>query len=333
MGALLDLVSVVRAYLHEMFHHGLPEFVQRGDREVIMLLDGVGGFQFIPLLVRKVLRDADAPISSTWFRWQTLIPGLMLVDLMWRSRNQRQAEILAEKLLALQRNHTAAKIHIIAYSGGTGVAVFALELLKGRVPIESLLLFAPALSPTYNLAPAMSGVQRAFVMTSRKDTWLLGAGTRIFGTMDRKPVRAAGMVGFVVPAGLSAEDQKAYARIRVVEWCEDFRRYGHSGGHTGWAQVPFLRHHLRNLLEGHSTLPTRSLDSPPQKENNLKVIPESEKGRRAEKGQTTSGPTRPKLRVGCHAQAQPYRAPACICDNMAALRLAMPPEDFAVSSH
>jgi hypothetical protein len=244
-----------------MVVHGLPEFVRRDDREMIMLLDGVGGFQFLPLIARKVLRDADATFSSTWFRWQTPIPGLMLVDLMWRSRSQRRAAILAGKLHALYRDSPSSKIHIVAYSGGTAVAIFALELLKGAVPIESMLLFAPALSPTYNLGPAMSSVERAYAMVSRKDSCILGAITRIFGTMDRVRVRSAGMVGFVIPSGLSEHDTQSYKRIRVIEWCEDFRKYGHSGGHIGWLHVPFLRQHLQGLLAGQPTLPARNLDS------------------------------------------------------------------------
>lgn len=259
MGVLMDRVSVVRAYVAEMIRHGLPEYVERGDREVVMLLDGVGGFQFIPLLVRKVLRDGEMPVSSTWFRWQMPVPGLMLVDLMWRSRNQRRAELLARKLEALRRSAPDSRLHVIAYSGGTGLAAFALELLQGRVPIETLLLFGPALSPGYNLAPMMHSVRRAYVMTSRRDTWLLGAGTRIFGTMDRRRVRSAGMVGFVVPDNLSAEERQAYSRIQVIEWSESFREYGHSGGHTGWAQVPFLQRHLRALLDGRPLLPVRPL--------------------------------------------------------------------------
>lgn len=268
MGVVLDRVSVLRAYLRELIGHGLPEFVRPGEREIVMFLDGVGGFQFIPLLARKILREADHPISSTWFRWQTPVPGLMLVDLMWRSRNQRSASLLADKLLALHRDQPEAKLHIVAYSGGTAVAVFALELLKGRVPIETFVLLAPAISPTYNLGPALRCVQRAYVMMSCMDTWLLGAATRIFGTMDRRRVRSAGLIGFQMPAGLSPEDRQAYKRIRLVEWCEDFRRYGHRGGHTGWTQVPFLRQHLRGLLAGQTSLPTRSLDSHPESGNN-----------------------------------------------------------------
>ena len=233
MGVLIDRVSVVRAYLQEMVQHGLPPYVDRGGQDIVMLLDGVGGFQFIPLLVRKVVREKNLPISTTWFRWQTPIPGLMLVDLMWRTRNRRQAEELAAKMLALHQEHPGARLHIIGYSGGTGIAIFGLESLAGRVPIETLILAAPAISPDYNLAPAMQGVQRAYVLVSCRDTWLLGAGTRIFGTMDRKAVRSAGLVGLTMPPGLTAEEKASYGRIQVVEWCDEFRNLGHRGGHTG----------------------------------------------------------------------------------------------------
>lgn len=273
MGVILDRVSVLRTYLLEMVRHGLPDFVRCGDREIIMLLDGVGGFQFIPLLARKVIREANAPISSTWFRWQVPIPGLMLVDLMWRSRNQRSAQILADKLVALHRENPQAKIHIISYSGGTAVAVFALELLGGRVPIETLLLFAPAISPTYNLAPAIHNVKRVYVMMSCKDTWLLGAGTRLFGTMDRKWTRSAGLVGFRLREDLSEEHREAYQRIQVIEWCEEFRRFAHRGGHTGWAQIAFLRQHLLGLLAGTHSLPARPLDLPAKTGKNLIAHP------------------------------------------------------------
>jgi pimeloyl-ACP methyl ester carboxylesterase len=261
MGVFIDRVSVLSAYAAEGLRHGLPEFVHNGGDEIVMLLDGVGGFQFVPLLVRKVVREDNLPISTTWFRWQVPIPGLVLVDLMWRSRNDRRAAMLADKLMDLHRAHPAARIHLVGYSGGTAIAVFALEKLSGRVPIETLLLFAPALSPDYNLAPALRGVARAYIMTSPRDTWLLGAGTRLFGTMDRRHTRAAGLVGFRLPHGLSEQDRVAYQRLRTITWCESLRADGHRGGHTGWAQVPFLRRHFRDLLAGTPALAATALDS------------------------------------------------------------------------
>lgn len=268
MGVLLDRVSVLRAYLHELLAHGLPEYVRLGDDDIVMMLDGVGGFQFVPLLVRKVVRERGLPITTTWFRWQMPVPGLMLVDLMWRSRNQKRARMLADRLVQIHRENSGAKLHVIGYSGGTGIAVFALELLGGGVPVDTLILAGPALSPDYNLGPALRGVKQAYVMVSCRDTWLLGAGTRIFGTMDRKRVRSAGLVGLQLPADLSPEDRAAYSCIQVIEWSQDFREFGHRGGHTGWAQVPFLSCHLEALLSGTPLLPARGLDCTPIKGKN-----------------------------------------------------------------
>lgn len=268
MGILIDRISVLRAYAGEGIRHGLPDFVRRDGDDVAMLLDGVGGFQFVPLLVRKVIREDNLAISTTWFRWQMPIPGLMLVDLMWRSRNDRRAALLADKLRELHRQNRQRRIHLVAYSGGTGIAIFALEKLAGEVPIESLLLFAPALSPEYNLGPALRSVRRAYAMISRRDTWLLGAGTRIFGTMDRRRTPSAGLVGFRIPSPISDEDREAYAKLRIVSWNDSFRTDGHRGGHTGWAQVPFLRRHFRDLLTGRSSVTTTMLDSQPETGNN-----------------------------------------------------------------
>ena len=261
ISALRDRLSVLGPWVADLVRYGIPGYVSNGDQEIVMLLDGVGGFQFLPVLVRRVLREGELPMSSTWFRWQMPVPGLMLVDLMWRSRNQRRAALLARQLQDLHARFPSAKIHVIGYSGGTGVAVFALEALGGRVPIETLLLFAPAISPNYNLAPMMQNVRRAYVMVSPRDSWLLGIGTRLFGTMDRRRVASAGLVGFSVPEDIGPDHREAYSRIHVVEWCEEFRDSGHSGGHIGWTQLSFLRKHLVPLLAGQPLISSRPLDS------------------------------------------------------------------------
>jgi len=268
LGFLTNRISVVSAYVAELFRRGLPEFVGDMDREFVVLLDGVGGFQFVPLLARKVLREAGAKIGSTWFRWQVAIPGLILVDLMWYRRNRLMAAKLARKLLALRRAHREATIHIVSFSGGTGIAVFALERLRGRVPIETLVLACPAISREFNLGPALRGVKRCYALVSCRDRWLLGVGTRLFGTMDRRHERSAGLVGFAHPEGLTATDAEAYSRMREIHWSPEMREDGHAGGHTGWANVPFLRRHLLPILAGKPLLAVRTLDSGGKAGNN-----------------------------------------------------------------
>ena len=86
-------------------------------------------------------------------------------------------------------------------------------------------------------------------MVSRRDRWMLGVGTRIFGTMDRRFSSAAGRVGFRPPTALSSEDRSAYDRLREIHWTPLLAGDGHHGGHTGWARVPFLRKHLVPILD------------------------------------------------------------------------------------
>jgi len=255
MGFLIDRISVVSTYVVEFARYGLPETLGPQDREVVVFLDGVGGFQFVPLLGRRALREAAATMGTCWYRWQGGLPGEIWTDLMWLRRNRVMACRLARKLLAFRRRHPDTVIHLVAFSGGTGIAVFACEELRGRVGLETLVLACPAISPDYNLATALRCVRRCYALVSHRDNVLLGLGTRIFGTMDRRYTRSAGMVGFKIPLGLTQEDAAVYERLHEIRWSRSFREDGHSGGHTGWAGVRFLRKHLLPILRGEPLLP------------------------------------------------------------------------------
>lgn len=255
MGFLIDRFSVVGTYLVELLRRGLPETVGPTDREVIFILDGVGGFQFVPLLARRALRGQGEVPGTTVFRWQFGIPGEIWTDLCWRKRNQRMAGALAGRLIAFRKAHPQAAVHILAFSGGAGIAVWACERLCGQAKVGTLALVCPALSPEYNLGPALRSVDRCYALVSARDRWLLGAGTRLFGTTDRYFGPAAGQVGFRRPPSLAADDAAAYERLHEIRWSPALLDDGHSGGHTGWARVKFLRKHLLPIICGEPLLP------------------------------------------------------------------------------
>jgi hypothetical protein len=295
MGFLLTRVNAVSTYLFERACHGIPATAgwindepRRGregtyDREVLFLLDGVGGFQFSPALVRRALRLEGSSLATILFNWQFGIPGEIFSDLMWYRRNRLMGLRLARKMLAFRRVYPGAFIHLLAFSGGAGIALFACEALRrgtaavaaaprgGRgalrrpqggaatsAPIiETLVLACPAMSPDYNLGPSLRAVRRCYALVSHRDRWLLGLGTRIFGTTDRRFVDAAGQVGFRIPVRISLEDLAAYDRLAEIRWDPSLRRQGHRGGHTAWAAIPFLRKHLLPILRGEPLLVVR----------------------------------------------------------------------------
>jgi pimeloyl-ACP methyl ester carboxylesterase len=250
MGVLIDRVSVISTCLTERFRRGLPEIVGPTDREAVFILDGVGGFQSVPLLIRKIFREQGAAIGTIACVWQFGVPGEIWTDLMWQHRNRVMGARLARKILAFRRTHPNTRIHLFGFSGGTGIAVFACESLRGRRVIDTMVLAAPALSPDYNLSRAMSAVTRCYALTSRRDRIVLGAGTRVFGTIDRRFTSAAGRHGFRMPAALNAEDRAAYDRLVQFRWSDAWRDSGHHGGHTGPVTAAFLARHLVALLRG-----------------------------------------------------------------------------------
>ena len=72
---------------------------------------------------------------------------------------------------------------------GLGVMVKALEELDEE-SVERVVLLAPALSPGYDLTPSLRAVRGdVVVFWSPYDVIILGAGTRLFGTIDRRPER------------------------------------------------------------------------------------------------------------------------------------------------
>lgn len=249
--------SAIAAYLDELIRHGMPEQVGNPEQEVLFILDGVGGMQFVPLLVRRALRQEGIALATVFDHWQYGLRGEIWTDLMWHRRNRVVAARFARLIWRYRKQFPQSHIHLLACSGGAGIAAFALEELPERTRLETLILACPGLSPSYNLAPALRKVQRCYALVSREDKAILGVGTRLFGTTDRRHATAAGCAGFRIPAGLDAGDRAVYDRLREIHWTPELAQLGHYGGHTGWAANPFLRKHLMPMIRGEPALPTR----------------------------------------------------------------------------
>lgn len=225
---------------------------QRLESGLVLILPGIGGEDFLNHNIAHGLNDAQVLDAIEIFDW-TRGRFLMLYNLMGHGRNVRQAALLAERIRHYQRHHPNRPIHLIAHSGGTGIAVMALEQLGAGEKITAALLLASALSPEYNLARALRHTEYGiYNFHSPYDVFHLGIGTTTFGTIDRKRCRAAGKVGFRQPEGLRDADAALYAaKLRQVVWRKQWLRSWHAGGHTGWADRRFCRDWLSPIILRH----------------------------------------------------------------------------------
>lgn len=260
MKFLLTRADIVAKFFVDCARYGLPDEIGPMHREVLFLIDGVGRFQLGVVMARRALREAGGDIGSVMFDWQTFIVGEVFSDLVWYRRNRLMGSKLARKLLAFRRDHHDTRIHMLAISGGAGISIFALEALRGRRLIETLVLACPAMSSTYNLAPALAATKRCYALTSHRDKVILGVGTRIFGTTDRRFEAAGGMVGFRIPTDLTPEETQAYRRMHEIRWTPELEPLGHPGGHAGWINPTLLRRHLVPMLHGNPLLPTHAVE-------------------------------------------------------------------------
>jgi pimeloyl-ACP methyl ester carboxylesterase len=163
-------------------------------------------------------------------------------------RNHREAQRIADQIDARLHADPVGHVILTAVSGGTGIAVWALERLPNDVAVDNVILVAPAFSPDYDLTRALRHVRgKMYAFTSAGDIVMLGAGTRIFGTIDRKKTAAAGLVGLHPPP---QADAVQYAKLVEKRYTLAWLRFGNFGDHTGPMSVCFARDYLAPMLAG-----------------------------------------------------------------------------------
>jgi len=224
-----------------------PERYQNG---VVFVLPGIEGTSVWNRNLSVGLNDAGVASAIEVYDWTYKIPGANIFNLTNLERNRQQAARLAQRILQQQQKYPNTPIHLIGHSGGGGIAVLTLEALPAGKQVDQVVLLAPALSPDYDLGPALRHARFGIVnFYSQLDMGFLGLGTTVFGSIDRDRGPSAGAVGFDTPRRGSAEVRKLYAsKLRQVRWTPEMMKHGATGGHMGWMSQEFARETLAPII-------------------------------------------------------------------------------------
>jgi pimeloyl-ACP methyl ester carboxylesterase len=227
-------------------HGPLPPPPQPGpEAGLVMVADGVGGLDLCATGLQYAAARAGLPHPIRIVSWGHGF-GRWHRDLTDVANHAARAEALAEEIRAFRGPHPEAPVFLVGKSGGTGIVVRALERLPAD-SVERAVLIASALSPGYDLSRALRACRRDMVVFwSPLDVVILGAGTRLFGTVDRVGSVAAGMVGFRPP---DSADPAQYAKLRPVKWHPKMGATGYLGGHVGPDNPRFLQRYVVPLLD------------------------------------------------------------------------------------
>lgn len=229
------------------------------DREITYYLGGAGTLGGIGNgSVREGLRKGRYAGAINVIPWQSWF-GDVLRDQIDRTRNQREAQRVADEILDYQQKYPGRRVNIIALSAGTGIATWALERLPAESHVGTVVFLGSSLSRRYDLTDALRHVDgRLYVFYSSTDP-ILRIGVPLAGTVDREfqGPSAAGLSGFALPAGASHEMIELYNRkLRNMPWKPRYERYGYRGRHTDGTSAPFVAEFIVPLLrEATETMP------------------------------------------------------------------------------
>lgn len=225
----------------------------------LLHLPGIAGARGMDRLMLSGLRDGGYTGEIETYDWTEHDPGLNA--LMAYQRNQSEAQKIADKLAEKFRADPSLHIMITSHSGGTGLAVWALEKLPADVKVDRVFLLASALSPQYDLTKALSHVRgKIYSFFSENDVLVLGAGTKLFGTIDGVRTESAGEVGFIMP---SDADFQQYQKLVQKPYEKSWMEYGNIGDHIGPMHRAFSMHILAPLVIGKSSAPTAKAENSP----------------------------------------------------------------------
>lgn len=215
---------------------------------VVFVAGGVGGIDPIGPFARLALPAAGVPHEIQDFVWTTGT-GRWLRDLQDSRNLLARAEELADRVRRIKEADPERPIYLIGHSGGTGLVLAAAERLPEGT-IERIILLSAAVSPMYDLRPALRATRREIVSYhSSMERLILGWGTSQFGTIDRHYCSAAGRVGFQVPESLDEQDRALYARLKQVAWQPEMILKSHGGLHSSTSMPGFLARQVAPYLK------------------------------------------------------------------------------------
>jgi len=216
-----------------------PPVPTAGRPGVIIVVGGVGGIDVAGIAARWALPRAGVPHEVQHFVWTHGV-GSILRDLQDTRHLLHKAGELAGLVRRLKTEAPARPVYLLGKSGGAGLVLAAAEELPPAT-LDRIILLSAAVAPHYDLRPALRATRREIIaFYSPFDQLVLGWGTSQFGTIDRVYGPSAGLRGFVVPAGLSADDRLLYERLVQVPWHYSMILQGHPGTHAGTSMPAFL---------------------------------------------------------------------------------------------
>lgn len=211
----------------------------------LILLPGVEGNTWQLAGVRAGLRDAGLDWTIEIIPWGSP-PLSSLRNLIDHPANLARSERIASRLIELREMNPGQPLVLCGYSGGGGLAIMTAQALPPHVAVDRIVLVAAAISNDFDLAQIEDRYRDKIVNIYSHRDGVVGWGTRLFGTIDRRKTLSAGHSGFLDDQGKLRIGEK----LEQISWSTAWRASGHGGEHTGYLRREWAKTHLAPIIRG-----------------------------------------------------------------------------------
>ncbi|CAN5798503.1 hypothetical protein BH11VER1_BH11VER1_34120 [soil metagenome] len=220
----------------------------------VYYLDGAGGGTAQKNWAEGVkdgMMNAGYRGAGEMFSWETG-KGLVKDQDASVAYKKEKVQAMAQEIQRREKAYPKAPVSLLGFSAGTAEVIFALEELPETVKVQNVVLLGTSISRDYDLTKALKRVSgHVYMYTSERDE-MVGFAMKFSGTADRKKHDpGAGIDGFILPKGATAETRKLYAdKIVTIKWTKELEADGDYGHHFDNIKMPFIRDHVAPLLMG-----------------------------------------------------------------------------------
>jgi len=203
------------------------------DGPMVIFLDGAG-WSGSTKSIRTGLRDAGFGGHVETFSWTSHLGAGP--DHFWVARKKQKGAQLAARVQERRIQQPDADLHLMGFSAGAAVVVFALEQLPSHVSVNNVVFFEPSISSEYDLSEALKHVRGHLYATSSPYDGIL-SGLRV--NADGQYGRPAGLYGLRIPSRVKRYD--LYARVVNLAWRPAYADLGWNGSHIGVIGEQFVQ--------------------------------------------------------------------------------------------
>ena len=144
------------------------------------------------------------------------------------------------------------------------MTIYTFERLPDDVRATGGVLIMPAISPDYDLTPALRQTERGlWSFSSYGDVVFLGLATLLLGTCDGKHVLGAGLTGFADADQRSGRQSgEPIPSLHEIPYRWEFAKSVNFGGHFGPSYPTFVERWIAPILVDEQPPPTASARGP-----------------------------------------------------------------------